>query len=870
MKQIELRLALVLYGGVSLAVYMHGITREFLGLVRASRRLEARGGAHDAGLAGRAGGPPDPTNDNRLPPPGLARDSVAAYEAFLGLLRPQADLRVVVDVIAGASAGGVNGVMLARALAHNLSLDSHRDLWLENADVTRLAGEPAGITRYLKGSLAPVLDRLVSVALKAELSDPETRGKLRQFMQARWFKPPFSGERYVGWMLDACRAMHPAGPSGAGEPATLIPQGQALDLFVTVTDFHGARRRFPIGDGVDVEETEHRRILRYGARRRGNGDMESDFTDAAIPDLVFSARATSSFPGAFPPMTVAEMDRVLAARGETWPHRDAFLLKAFADCDGDPAARVLVDGSVVMNKPFQPVLDAISGRPAAREVVRRIVYVDPLVAMPTSAGGAVSPSARLTAADVAGEDGPGFFRVILASLAHIPRNEPIGDALEQVAAYNRETTRVAEVIAAAEPVVEREVRAILRSEGDRPLTVQELTRCREMANERAHVFAGYASHGYQRLKLSGIVERVADLAGRLAVPGRGRSAERQRAAAVRAVARSLDAWLADRRTGPAAAEPGASGLVFSLSGVPSTPPAILTVLRGLDVDYRVRRLRFVIRRLNALYRGLRPEMAVNPEAIDELKNTLYEQVDHLSRRWSAAFYGAETRALSQALVASAQAGEEATPAAVEAFVACLSARMGLADLDRLADDIFSVMAFNYMPEPLRQSLNTAYLGFAFYDLVTLPVLGRAMVSEYNEVRVERISPAEGNGLRPQGVTLKGRSLNAFGAFFNRRWREHDYLWGRLTAADRLMTIAAGAVSGIVTVAPADLAAARGRVFRAILAEEAPHLLADPALVPGLLAEVERVFAAQRTDAAASAAPAGPAVSPVRQEPVGRG
>lgn len=349
MRQIELRLALVLYGGVSLAVYMHGITREFLSLVQASRRIEAR-----AGRAGRRRG---------AKRGGTNKESVEAYEAFLEMFRPAMDLRVVVDVIAGASAGGVNGVMLARALAHNLSLDTHRDLWLENADVTRLAGEPVGLTRYLKGSIAPVLNRLVSMALKAELSDPETRLKLHQFMQARWFTPPFSGERYVGWMLDACQSMEARRGGDGAEPATLIPLGQSLDLYVTVTDFHGARRRFPIEDGGAVEEVEHRRILQYGARRRGDGAMESDFTDDAIPDLVFSARATSSFPGAFPPMTVAEMDKVLAARGDPWPRRASFLARAFADCGGSGEGRVLVDGSVVMNKPFQPVLEAIAGRP---------------------------------------------------------------------------------------------------------------------------------------------------------------------------------------------------------------------------------------------------------------------------------------------------------------------------------------------------------------------------------------------------------------------------------------------------------------------------------------------------------------------------
>ena len=41
----ELRLALVCYGGVSLAIYMHGVTKELHKLVIASRRFDERGPA---------------------------------------------------------------------------------------------------------------------------------------------------------------------------------------------------------------------------------------------------------------------------------------------------------------------------------------------------------------------------------------------------------------------------------------------------------------------------------------------------------------------------------------------------------------------------------------------------------------------------------------------------------------------------------------------------------------------------------------------------------------------------------------------------------------------------------------------------------
>ena len=41
MRQKELRLALVCYGGISLAVYMHGVSKEILKLARASSDYQA-------------------------------------------------------------------------------------------------------------------------------------------------------------------------------------------------------------------------------------------------------------------------------------------------------------------------------------------------------------------------------------------------------------------------------------------------------------------------------------------------------------------------------------------------------------------------------------------------------------------------------------------------------------------------------------------------------------------------------------------------------------------------------------------------------------------------------------------------------------
>ncbi|MBL6432305.1 MAG: DUF3376 domain-containing protein [Alphaproteobacteria bacterium] len=400
-----------------------------------------------------------------------------------------------------------------------------------------------------------------------------------------------------------------------------------------------------------------------------------------------------------------------------------------------------------------------------------------------------------------------------------------------MAEHNREVRRIAEVIAAAEPLVESEVHAILGPELLHPLTVQELTRCRTMANERAHLTAGYAYRGYQRLKLSGVVERVADLCARVlqdapggALTHRGlwqrsgvRDCASSRCMACHGVRRA-HRRLGDAGAGhPVPARPRCRlpHPPASLRDPPSQPPLSACGEPG---------------------RG--PRGRDGRAEVDALR------ADRQSpRRWSAEFYGQETRSLVERLL------ETLPPTPRRAtLVAALSARMGLADLDALADDVFSMMTLNYLPQSLHLALTGAYVGFAFYDLVTLPVLRGTAIAEHNEVQVDRISPADPHSLRPQGIELKGRSLNAFGAFFNRGWREHDYLWGRLTAADRLMTMALQAAEPVIRVAEAEVRAARHGVFLAILEEERDRLNADPALVPGLLREVEEAFSDVRAGA----------------------
>ena len=104
MREKELRIALVCFGGISLAVYMHGISKEILKLVRASRALHAI-----ADRSRRANATFFDCFDGSDP----EYDTEAVYFELLREIGRTLELRVIVDIIAGASAGGINGTMLA-------------------------------------------------------------------------------------------------------------------------------------------------------------------------------------------------------------------------------------------------------------------------------------------------------------------------------------------------------------------------------------------------------------------------------------------------------------------------------------------------------------------------------------------------------------------------------------------------------------------------------------------------------------------------------------------------------------------------------------------------------------------------------------
>jgi patatin-related protein len=755
MREKELRLALVCYGGISLAVYMHGITKEIWHLLRASRA------SHSGEAAGSA--------------------SESVYHALLQSIadRHALRLRVLSDIIAGASAGGINGVFLAQAIATGQSLDPLTDLWLSEADVDNLLDPDARplsrLTKFwaipiawlVTGKRGGTVEKTVAVEARNEV-----RHKLSRFVRARWFEPPFGGKVFSHMLLGAFEAMATAKPGPA-----LLPPGQPLDLFVTVTDFHGHEERLRLNSPREIDETEHRLTISF----RGSTDLGS------AASLTFAARATAGFPGAFPPFVIGELDQVLNQRGQKWPDRHSFL-EGLLPRGKSAEELVLIDGSVLANAPFKPAIDALRERPAKREVDRRFVYIDP------------KPGIRAVRLTRKGEaELPGFFGTIFGAMSDIPREQPIRDNLEAIEGRSTRIRRMQRIVEAIAPDVEASIQVQFGRTFflDSPTAVR-LNSWRQKAQDRGAREAGHAYAAYAHTKLSGIVEELVGLVVRLDPALQGTAFDDLRHAI----------WEEVRRRGVDR---------VTVSAGSGATDASIAFFQAHDIRYRIRRLRFLARALaHMIDTGNTQETSVNA-----LQAVVYARLAAYLERESKRYF----RPLNTADGAS--------------ILDDIAGQRGLSVLDFDTDTAIAD-ALATMPKAERRAALLAFIGFPYFDISTLPMLQGEGLDEFDPIKVDRIAPDDARSIRQGGAraTLKGVELNSFGAFFSRAYRENDYLWGRLHGAERLIDIVLSTLPPASAFESDEIGSLKKQIFNAILDEEQSRLTRIPELFATLRTEID--------------------------------
>jgi patatin-related protein len=765
----ELRLAVVIYGGASLAVYMHGVTKELLKLVRASKVL------HEVG--------PDTAIRYEDGPDRRTDGTEGVYFELLKRINRSCHFRVVVDVIAGASAGAINGIMLGKALVDDGELNAQTPLWLRDADVEGLL--PADRSRWQKWYLYPLL-RALSLWLPDEIGAvEESRSKLTQLVRSSWFKPPFSGERLDGHFIDALDAM----VASRRTDSTLLPDGQRLDVYASITDLSGYPSSLRLSERLVPQEREHAAHVRLSHVADAQHAPVSDFHNDNLAGLVWAARASSSYAGAFPPFHHNELQRVLRARKREWPREQIFLQRNVfvhggepAESRFDPADRYFVDGGIVNNKPFSAILDALSQRSADRHVDRCVIYIEP------------DPTGEL---DVEPSKPLGYLATIRAAVSTIPRNQPILAELDQFVAQDKRVRANRRLVDSHRQRIQEIVDRLQAQHARQPLSPELIAYLRIGVAERAVEEMGLAYRAYVQRRVWRLSDALVNEWSQLVAEPYTRETHSN-------MMRSIEQWW------QAESEVTRRNLqdVF---------------LDRFDVTYRIRRLQFVIRRLNQ-HDDIAMLSEAEHAALDRFKSVAYGFLERLfvmrnalSKSGSAdsVFEGPLLDRLAKAALQIPLSRQQSAD-----LLRALAASLELSSMDGKIDDAVYEFCHQIENEDTQKVFISDYVGFSVYDVLLFSASAEdGGPDPLTPIRIERISPADAKILSTEFRGLRCRDLMGFLGFFNRGYREHDYLWGRLHGAERLVDLLQNVSSEPI----ADLERLRIELFQQIVAEERRRL-----------------------------------------------
>jgi patatin-related protein len=495
---------------------------------------------------------------------------------------------------------------------------------------------------------------------------------------------------------------------------------------------------------------------------------------------------------------------LLARENVPWLGRNMFLKRILPQQFAANAAEdtMLIDGSVLANAPFNQAISALRNRPARREVDRRFVYIDPKPGRPGFRFGKRNTDGT---ADMPRKP-PGFFSTILGATSNIPREQPIRDSLEKIMGRSERIERMQRVIDSLRSEVENTVETLLGKTWflTQP-TASRMQKWRQSAQEKAIVAAGFGYRAYNHLKIAGVVDDVIATARR-SLPDASATLFRDLRAALWTEIGDRNLDLMPPHKGKATARQ-------------------IAFFRAHDLRFRIRRLRFLARHLTEEVENV---INVPDDDIAKMRDAIYNCLALFLDLETAEFLG-----LDFAMAAKSGIDDPA------GLMDHLAAQRDLVRTDGKVDKILCD-AMLILPVEARRIILLGYLGYALYDIATLPLLQDEGFDEFDPVKVDRISPDDCASIRKGGTaaTLKGIEFNNFGAFFSRTYRENDYLWGRLHGAERMIDILISSLPPSHEFSPARAQSYKKQAFHAILDEEQERLTHIRPLINSLRTEVD--------------------------------
>ena len=789
----EIRFAVVMYGGVSLAIYINGATQELMSMVRAT--APARG---------------DESGEYHLP-------NVKGVEAVYRRLGEHLRARFVVDILSGTSAGGINAVYLAKALANDQKIDQLKELWIKQGDIGLLINDKDSV-KDLGGLAVP--DKPASL---------------------------LNSQRMYCQLLLALQGMQ----SGAAAEAQFSPYVDELDLFITATDLKGLEVPVRGSSGLSPRERRFRNVFHFQyatSEAAGLDDLareeepRNDFKKENDPFLAFAARCTSSFPFAFEPMRLQDVKTLLEdGPFDSYSYQPQVWSRFFKDYEAERFPDLAFgDGGYLDNKPFSYATATLNRRRVDLPVDRKLVYIEP------------APEQIKEKKDK--PEPPDAIANVLLALLTLPRYETIREDLQSVSERNALIQNVQTIIQNIETVSQR----ISLKPWEPSLDWRE-----EFLDQQVKSYGpGYLI--YHQLRVNEVLQNLSELIAR----GIGWKEDSPQARELHTL---LQGW---RRCyyKTSSQEPDPDGiqrkseneLLFRLDttwrlrrlyylrglidallkdlgnnkfAVPGSRSK--SILDHSNADWKMDEtnqdeyraaLMWVKRKLNEAYvefrgrgRSMRTRNLVAEEinqdpnredyksALQGLKSLLEtrnqdgtERLEELSKLCVA---HAENKPMKPEQQRSFQEGLNC----LEELSMVLSSREAKPTHKGMVRDALSHLsggvevALKPPTEPgeesdlptgvqtalerVRKCLTYYHEHFEYFDMLTYPVTYGTSAGEADEVEITRISPEDADSLRDRSLShtkLLGTKLGNFGAFFNSKWRENDMLWGRLDGAECLI------------------------------------------------------------------------------------
>jgi patatin-related protein len=729
--QKEIRIAVVMYGGVSLAIYMNGISQELLSLVQS-------------------------TADGQAPIEGRTAE---VYRELAGELAGDgAPVKFVIDILSGTSAGGINAVFLAKALVRGCpSLSSLENIWLEEGDIDKL------------------LNDLQSEPRKYPSAEPKTSLLNSQRMYAK--------------LLDAFHDMEDqsSGKSIAQDLDLYVTATDLRGLYVPIRlvdgrveerihkhVFHFNYRK---DTDVDFFGPLYDPMLAFASR------CTSSFPAAFEPMKLDDIR------------DYLNNDEKENFDNHLDNYKKQFFRVFRAEADSRLKQRVFADGGYLDNRPFGHAIQCVNDRSATCPVERKLMFIDPFPETSgpgDAADGEMSFIQNLSLAamslpryeTIRGDIAEvkqrnrwlrrvkilmGRVEVIIQDrLAGIQRKlDQIGDKYPRVgleelltvygeayASYHYAkvyavTDELALMVTRAAELEERSdllgaVRWLVMAwRKDRYYSRLKTAKEKHAATENRFLVAYDMGYRTRRLNhIRGLVEKAlsAGNAGLIISEGRDLSEE--------------------ERT-----------YLIKVHGV------LQTSLRNL---YTLRRRLLAYGAKNPLAKPVH----VFAGSLDNIQQQLQEVLDEIE----------DKRAQQRAEEIYVSQQERFQSIADEISNIIRYGQDDVVGTDAVAKNVSSALAVT-SPETSVIAAKLLFIYHFAYDLrdsLTFPLLAGGDYGEGSDIGIFRVSPIDAQSLwdrqtQSEKTKLAGVALGAFGGFLDRQWRQNDIMWGRLDGAERIIS-----------------------------------------------------------------------------------